>query len=118
MLRLDAGRTCVHENTVVGGGDGNDGMTRLVLISAQDLCQLQGNVFEMTPESPAESVAEIQALVTQASNNRVVRRSDSNCLHINSRAYTVLGNVTTSSIWVGPNEDPLPSPWDVLNIRI
>jgi hypothetical protein len=51
-----------------------------------------------------------------ASSNRLVGMGDAPTLHLSTRQFAVLGNLTTGNILV--NGSSLPPPWDALNVHI
>jgi hypothetical protein len=110
---LDGVRMRIDENTVAGGGRRGDFGAELTLLSGTGECQFIGNTAELQRQTGLAAV-QVNALVVQASNNRVTRTGEGVCLNIASRTFTILGNITMTKIQV--NGSDITAPWADLNV--
>ena len=116
----DLGRIAAVKNDVRADGnylDGSSTNTLAVVAIAATHCGLSGNEIRSMNAGPT---ALVMAHHVAFNNNRVIAPSEELVL-IPTRRYVVMGNMrTTGNIRVlqADKLEPLPPPWDALNILL
>jgi len=115
LLATSVGSTAVRRNHLRGQ------LTALPLV---EIIGVGGCLFDQNDASLTAAVAgaappligRVVCVHAGASSNRLIGMGDAPTLHLFTRQFAVLGNLTTGNILV--NGAGLPPPWDTLNVHI